>query len=399
VVIQLKNSLIENQYLTNTDSSIFTMLLNDVDPHRFLNYSKRYFIHGMIKYPIWEPDIDIFKYLIPESLEMLKKNLAYFIFDASTEGFSPLYREPFFDILYYNCEKYQVEVDSIIFVSANLRDDDNIVQYSLSKNKKPIKVFCFPSFEHVVGNEELKTPECLLDDEKKYSNEQYNFKYFSSLSRVNRPYRTAATFILCQDIISHHALISHDKFDNKINVDGWKYFNYLCGYSNDEIQKWIDKLPLIVDREDFKTNWAIDTPFSDIHRQTIFQIVNETLVGDQNSTSLFYSEKTFRPISHFQPFVIFGQREANHYLEKLGYKLYDDWFDLSFDYIDDPIQRYKGLLNSIKNSCDSFRNLQRSEHVKWRFKNEDILLHNYKIMIEHLFSKNKLKNFLNKLCI
>jgi len=398
VVIQLQNAFVENQYLTNTGSTIFTMMVNEVDPYRFLNYPKKYFIHGLIKYPEWEPDVDIFQYLTTDSLEILKKNLAYFIFDASTEGFSPLYREPFFDILYYNCEKYQVDIDNIIFVSANLKDDNNIAQYSLSKNKKPIKVFCFPSFEHVVGNEELKTPEHLLEDEKKYSNEQYNFKYFSSLSRVNRPFRTAATFILCQDDISQHALISHDKFDGKINIERWKYFHYLYDYINEDIQKWIDHLPLTVDRKDFKTNWALDTPFADIHRQTIFQIVNETLVNDQNSTSLFYSEKTFRPILHFQPFVIFGQKEANHRLKDLGYKLYDDWFDLSFDFISDPIERYHELLNSIKKSCETFRNLERHEHIKWKFKNEEILLHNYKIMAEGKFSKNKLKKFLNTLC-
>jgi hypothetical protein len=396
VVIHLKNAFNDNQYLNNTDSSVFTMMINEIDPHRFLNYSKKYFIHGMIKYPLWEPDTDIFQYLQSQYLEMLKNNLAYFIFDASTEGFSPLYREPFFDILYFNCEKYQIDIDNIIFVSANLRDDDNISRYA--ENKKKIKVFCFPSFENVVKNQEYKTPEQLLIDEKQYTNELYDFKYFSSLSRVNRPYRTAATFILCQDPISQHALISHDKLDNNIDIERWKHSNYLSNYPSEKIQKWIDLLPLVVDRNDFNNNWALDTPFADMHRQTIFQIVNETLVSDQNSTSLFYSEKTFRPILHFQPFVIFGQKEANHRLKDLGYKLYDDWFDLSFDFISDPIERYHELLNSIKKSCETFRNLERHEHIKWKFKNEEILLHNYKIMAEGKFSKNKLKKFLNTLC-
>lgn len=397
MIIKLEEAFSENLYLSNTIDTVFTMMINEIDPHKFRNYKKKYYIHGLIKYPKWLPDVDLFQYLDPRYLEMLQKNQCYFIFDASTEGFSPLYREPYFSILYFNCEKYQVDIDNVIFVSANLKDEQNIITYSKNKNKKPIKVFSFPSFEHVVGNYQTKTSYELLQQEKESSSAEYNFKYFSSLSRVNRHFRTAGTFILCQDPISSEALISHDKFENIYNIDSWKNTNHLNEYNNSEIEDWLKKLPLTVDRNDFNTNWALDTPFASIHRQTLFQIVNETLVDDHDSTSLFYSEKTFRPILHFQPFVIWGQHGCNHSLHDLGYKLYTDWFDLSFDLIKDPITRYKSLLESIKKSCEEIKNLSRDEQINWKFKNKDILLHNYEIMTERAYSKNKLKTFLHQL--
>jgi hypothetical protein len=329
---------------------------------------------------------------------MLKDDKCFFIFDASTEGFSPIYREPYFDILYFNCKKYNVNTDNIIFVSANLKDEQNIDIYSKTNNVRPIKVFSFPSFEHVVGNYQIKSPKELLELERKYTVEQYNNKYFSSLSRVNRYLRTAGTFILCQDAISKNALISHNAFDKIYNIDSWKQTNHLSEYSNELIENWLNKLPMTVDRDDFNVNWALDTPFADIHRQTIFQIVNETLVDDHNSTSLFYSEKTFRPILHFQPFVIWGQTGSNHALADLGYKIYDEWFDLSFDFENDPIKRYHMLLKSVKASCETFCHLSKEEQIEWKFKNENILLHNYETMTQRNYSKNKLKTFLSTLC-
>lgn len=373
-------------------------MINEIDPNRFLNYNKKYYIHALIKYPKWVPQVDLFQYLQPSYLQMLKDDKCFFIFDASTEGFSPIYREPYFDILYFNCKKYNVNTDNIIFVSANLKDEQNIDIYSKTNNVRPIKVFSFPSFEHVVGNYQIKSPKELLELERKYTVEQYNNKYFSSLSRVNRYLRTAGTFILCQDAISKNALISHNAFDKIYNIDSWKQTNHLSEYSNELIENWLNKLPMTVDRDDFNVNWALDTPFADIHRQTIFQIVNETLMDDHNSTSLFYSEKTFRPILHFQPFVIWGQTGSNHALADLGYKIYDEWFDLSFDFENDPIKRYHMLLKSVKASCETFCHLSKEEQIEWKFKNENILLHNYETMTQRNYSKNKLKTFLSTLC-
>lgn len=397
MIIKLPDAFQDNPFISNTHDTVFTMMINEIDPNKFINYKKRYYIHGLIKYPKWAPDIDLFQHLNSSYLEMLKKDICYFIFDASTEGFSPIFIEPYFDILYFNCFKYNINVDNIIFVSANLKDETNIINYAKSKNQKPIKVFCFPSFEHVVGNYQSKTALDLLNEEKKYSFELYDNKYFSSLSRVNRYYRTAGTFLLCKDEISQSALISHDRFSKINDLASWKSTNHLTEFSDEDVLNWIESLPLTVDRDDFDVNWALDTPFSDIHRKTIFQIVNETLVDDFHETSLFYSEKTFRPILHFQPFVIWGQKGSNHYLKELGYRLYDDWFDLSFDFIQDPIHRYKELLKTVKTTCETFKNISPEDQLRWKFKNEEVLLHNYDTMAKRCHSKNKLKDFLQKL--
>jgi hypothetical protein len=112
-----------------------------------------------------------------------------------------------------------------------------------------------------------------------------------------------------------------------------------------------------------------------------------------NNTALFLSEKTFRPISQLQPFVIYGQQGSNMLLKELGYQLYDEWFDLEFDSEPDNILRYKKLLLTVIDTCSKLDSMSRDQQIEWRFKNSKLLLHNYQTMCEQKYSRIKLKHF------
>jgi len=137
--------------------------------------------------------------------------------------------------------------------------------------------------------------------------------------------------------------------------------------------------------------------FEKIHSKTIFQIVNETEMDDYQNTALFLSEKTFRPISQFQPFVIYGQPGSNYILKELGYKLYDEWFDLSFDLEKDHVLRYKKLLISVKEACKQLDSMSAKQQIAWRFKNKELLMHNYSTMKKQQYSRDKLVQFIGKI--
>jgi len=386
---KIDNALHTETHVANCSHSTFTVFVHQVivqNKSMFRLLQNKNYIHGLLNYPDWSKGYDIFSHIKPEYLKQLQNKEAYFVFDASTEGFSPIHDFPFFDILYYNCEKYNVDPAQIIYTSANFKDEDNIVEYCKDNNKhKTINVFSFSSFENVITEQTLATAR--EDTENKHTD-----KLFSSLSRVNRFYRATGTFLLCQTKMAKYGLISHDKINPRIIRNTLKHHG--VEVDDFELNKWISKLPMIVDRTDFDKNWAIDTPHEHIHDSTIFQIVNETLVDNFKDTSLFYSEKTFRPIGHLQPFLIWGQQGCNKYLTNLGYKTYEDWFDLDFDEETDNIKRYQGLLRSVGRAVKSLRKMNKSQRIDWKFKNKEVLDHNHRIMINSEWSRNKLKGFL-----
>jgi len=402
---KIKNSLANNDYIGNCEDTVFSVLLRDpstqIKHKKFSNRSINnfYYIHSLLKYPPrWKPDTDIFQFINKESIVKLQKNQAFFVFDSSTEGFSPIYDFPFFDMLYYNCKKYNVDHKMIIYVSSNLRDEHNLQNYCTDKNLPPINVFSFLSFEQVIAIDDKRKDEEAEEQYKRARdscNANFQDKYFSSLSRVNRPYRALATFLLSQSKVSNNALISHDNIDADVikNV----FHRHEMEYNVETIKTWCNRLPLTVDQTDFNQNWAINTSYTHLHDQTLFQIVNETLVDSYHNTSLFYSEKSFRPIACFQPMIIYGQQGCNKYLEKLGYKTYHDWFDLGFDDEPDNIVRYQKILKCIEDICSFLDKASKSQKIEWRFQRADILKHNFKNMISSNYSKLKLRKFIKRL--
>ena len=74
----------------------------------------------------------------------------------------------------------------------------------------------------------------------------------------------------------------------------------------------------------------------------MFDIVNESIVSD---TSLFVTEKTWKPLLYKNPFIILGSKGTSKHLEKFfGIKLYNDMINYSFDYIDYP-SRFDRIVN------------------------------------------------------
>lgn len=394
----ISKNILKNNYIgTKRSSCSFIELLKtaikNIDKDLILKNKKYYY--ALIKYPNhWPSKLDLFSFIDDQIISEIKNKNCYFIFDATYEGFSP-FTHNWFEIFYFTCEKYNIDPSQIILASSNLKDEENIKLYAYQTNKKPINVISILFFEtrcQVSGNIDKIVPKFIKKTQDSFKN-----KYFSSLSRMNRVHRKEATFLLCQSTVKDQGLISHNKID-KIELKEC-YFNIIDNtpYTHKHVKRWAKSLPLIVDYKDFDTNWACDREFEHIHNQTIFQIVNETLSNNENNTSLFYSEKTFRPISCFQPFLIYGQVGCNHYLKNLGYKTYEDWFDLSFDYEEDDIKRYQKILLVVEDTCKYLDSLTRDQKIEWKFKNQDILIHNVKTMNTQKHTFEKLEKFVLKL--
>ena len=391
---KISHYLTKNKYLREAEHAIFLTHFDSVLKEKnIVSLEDKSYVHALIKYPDkWPETLDIFRFFNPLAVKGLQEKSCYFIFDASAEGFSP-FEHQWFDILYYSCETHNINPQQIIFVSSNLRDDSNINRYVTQHNKVPINVFTFPMFEDSCSASE--DVEKLLSDSINSTHKLFKNKFYSSLSRLNRYHRSVGTFLLCQTPVKEFGLISHD-YLNFSNTN-FSEVTQNTKYTDKHVKRWTKTLPLVVDYQDFETNWAIDRQYDHIHHQTIFQIVNETLVDNVDGTSLFYSEKTFRPISCFQPFIIYGQTGCNHYLENLGYKLYSDWFDLSFDFEEDYIKRYQKLLSVVEDTCKQLTNMDKKQQIAWKYKNQEVLIHNINTMNSHAYTTKKLLDFLEVL--
>lgn len=401
-----------NVYIRQVDSSLASQkLIEAFNRHKCYDPEIK-LLHALIKYPKWHKEVRLFKHLSKKLIKQLRKNpKVFFILDASTEGFSTIYGDtPFFDILYFNCALFRVPPEKIIFISANMVDDQNLIRYNSEHDiNRSINVCSFNNFEQMLFNmkkETLPSPDIaynpiLLDElvEKRYlevvrdtKRFYYGEKYFLSLSRVNRPHRTLAAYQLFNSKIFQYGVLSHNTI--KATADHihamHKQLPKNCGITENDLLKFSKYLPLIADTEDFKTNHAMALS-PHLHNSTLFQLVGETFAEDWLGTSRFWSEKTFRSIFHMQPFLIWGQPNANKNLQDYGYKLFDQMFDYSFDKEKDTYKRWTMLLNVVNATTKRLNKMSKAEHLKWRFQQADVLKHNYKIMYREDHTKEVFK--------
>jgi len=382
-----------NPYIKHCHSSAFSVLLNDFSKE----HDKYQLIHSLIQYPRWQKNIDLLVYT--QDLNSLRNNPnTYFVFDASTEGFSP-FDNFFFDNLYYSCRINNVDPQKIIFVSANMLDEENIKTFNKNnKIQRSIKVFCFLSFRKAmqdliqIGFGNNFDDNSALTYFKNRTKKEFDGKYGLSLSRVNREQRTLANYLLYEKDLYPKFSVSQNKINSNEQYSLQKKFDL----SENTFSSWCKTLPLTIDSEDFSINHALRLN-SHLHTQTLFQIVNETHVDSFKGASLFYSEKTFRSIAHMQPFLIFGQPGCNSRLEDFGFKLYRDLFDYSFDSIQDTKKRYEAILDTVQDAVDSLDKMTREKQIKWRFRQKEILKHNYRLLMDTNLERKKFRRLIKSL--
>jgi hypothetical protein len=104
-------------------------------------------------------------------------------------------------------------------------------------------------------------------------------------------------------------------------------------------ENWFENLPIELDTHStnitsFKTS---NTFRKDLFLDTCLHIVTETSF---NENELFISEKILKPIVMYQPFVVLGPVNYLSHLRSYGFKTFGDFWDESYDSIDDPQERY-----------------------------------------------------------
>lgn len=398
-MIPVTDYIKRNVYVRKVESSLASQKFLQAFRDLNIDDPKMCIFHVLIKYPRWEKDINLFRFLRKKNLKQLRKDpKTFFLFDASTEGFSTIYgNTPFFDVLYHSCKVNNVSPKKVILVTSNMVEENNLARYNYSHSiEESIHAVSFHNFEHMLFNLKIETlpipnlSEAELDTsiEKIYlqavKNRKrfyYGEKHFLSLSRVNRPHRTLSAYEIFNSKLFTNCIMSHDKIKNPDH-----YCNETEAIRGSEgklsaraLGKFNRHLPLIADTEDFKTNHAMSLS-SHLHWSTLFQVVGETLVEDWDNTSRFWSEKTFRSIFHMQPFLIWGQPNANKNLQDYGYKLYDKMFDYSFDTERNTYKRWIMLKGEIESAVARLNNMNKDEQLLWCFQQQDVLKHNYKIM-------------------
>lgn len=179
------------------------------------------------------------------------------------------------------------------------------------------------------------------------------YAYYTTILKNNYEMSNSKKkYFLCLNQRANHIRQSLYYFFNKFNLMEKSYFSYLGNLNNSvyksyneihdvitqkniswyskniDYKKLLDKIPFSTIKNDSLETNGLNLPDNFLFKDTFCSIITETYDTEKYG---FLSEKTFKAISGFHPFIIYGNPGSLLLLKKLGFKTFEDFWDESYD--------------------------------------------------------------------
>ena len=141
--------------------------------------------------------------------------------------------------------------------------------------------------------------------------------------------------------------------------------------------KLVKMSPNTVDYEDLTKVMGPGCETKEPYLNSYFSLVTETAFNEE----LIYcsSEKIYRPMLHYHPFIVQGSPYMLKNIKKLGFKTFSPWIDESYDEEEDCLIRMELFTTEIKRICS----MSVDEMHNWYYEMEDILVHNRNLIYNY----------------
>lgn len=170
----------------------------------------------------------------------------------------------------------------------------------------------------------------VMKDIYPYGHNNIVTKHFTSLNARAHPWR--CMFV---DYIYKYGLFDKG-YVSWHNSENWDYVYNFRWWTPETINfdsNWINNTDGVLD---------IFNPPVEQFRDSLFSLISES-----TTECIFVTEKTYIPIYHKRPFLIFGAPRTHEYLKSLGFKMFDELIDYSFDLIEDDEKRCNALMHQM----------------------------------------------------
>ena len=209
-------------------------------------------------------------------------------------------------------------------------------------------------------------------------------KKFLMLNRRLRPHRIYSTCLFNKLNILDQFLISYDvtsmqlfEMDGEnisMHIEDTEYAKVL----SEEFARLKNESPKrTIDFEDLENVWGFNFENKEPYLDSYIHITSETNFFEIGG---YFSEKTWKPMGHLQPFIFMGPANALTELKKLGFRTFAPFIDESYDNELDPELRFKMIMAEI----ERLSKMDINEIHNW-YKTifNSILLHNQNVLFSN----------------
>jgi hypothetical protein len=240
------------------------------------------------------------------------------------------------------------------------------------------------------------------------SRDKIRSKHFLCYNRLPKPHRTTTVLSLYgndnldKGIVSFpdYGMSSWDVVENKeeyLKKEHYKYFlqndNIITDYEN-YADRLLEKLPLVLDKTDFTICHSVGINNIRHYLDSYFTICTESHCEnrEESGNALAFTEKAWKPITNFHPFIFVANAGSLEKLKAYGFKTFHPFIDESYDNIDNTGERFLAIEKEINKLC-----LKPIEEIhEWYWSIEETLKHNYYHFYKK-FIKIERERFINEI--
>lgn len=359
-----------------------------------------------------------FFFFIPEKTKHLLKNLNnfYLFINYSNEG---TLDPNFFEVIYRDAEEFGIPFEKIIFCISDYDIQKHFDNWYVGFKQRPqnadrniskIKVLYHmwslrdkaKEFTRLLNNEltsfHNNNNRCSVVKKEEVTEQIVRQHKFLMLNRRLRPHRLYATLLFNKLNILNQFSISYDLdkmvvFDMS-DMEQYKNYHLKEEIPHSTIKFEYDKLkenkPVsTVDFKELDKVWGFNFEEKRTYLNSYIHIIPETNFFENGG---YFSEKTWKPMGHLQPFIFIGPSHGLKEIRKLGFKTFSPFIDESYDDEVDNAKRFVMIINEI----ERLSKLSMDEIHRWYHSIfEDILVHNQNLFLSYADDK-VMKEFFTK---
>ena len=285
-------------------------------------------------------DISLFDHLSEKYLNGLRNKNALLLIDFSLEGY---HTDWLFQWFHDECSRLKIPPQAIVYTVGNMLVDSQYEDWAdLRGITNRIKCLPYANFEEFIFvNSKYAARKTTVDKHIQYKkiNTTWSFNCPQKRPRQHR----------------------HEFFDKMVEADilnkGLCSFpeknHYILGETHNKV--W---------------GYYINRVHPDYCLKTFVTVVSEPQYYERE-LSTFTSEKVFKPIACYHPFIVLGGKGELDILKRRGYRTFSKWFDESYDTLPDT-QRMDAIIEVLK-YIDSIK-----DKVSWFESMRPVLEHNRK---------------------
>jgi len=339
---------------------------------------------GYNRWPDTFEDTSVFDSISDGVIKDIQNGKCKLLINYGYEGLGSYHRDsilhkPLLERLHFLLDRYKIAHKDFIYMDSNhildklpMDTDINIIQYEYCAIDWWRFTLMNPNMIYHGNSLSSKNMKRWLNTKKKLRS-----KHYISFNRLPKDHRVKLVMSLNKHNLLDRGYVS---FANKITDWDWKEM-----VTEKERVSFEKKMPLVIDEKDLSnTKYSYEKFDVKYFLDSYFQIVtgnNFTDFDDQ----LIFSEKIWKPIINFQPFIYLDDVGALKKLREYGFKTFSPFIDERYDDTLDVKKRFSMIETEINKLC----NKSIEEIHEWYWSIEEVLKYNYYHFYKKFIPKQK----------